>query len=186
MLSKTLVALCLATASATDFKIIFENVGAKDGCSIYFTGAKEGPGVQLYTPVDEDKEEKGLEYFQSFLEAGDKNAQLSKYGSRFVIRTPDSKVGPGFRAAVQVQKGEGDFPFTFIATNIGNEPKGKSIELVHRGKEGPEAKEYLWIDAGQSVHQLTQGTQWNAFELRDVNKIPQIKMIIHTPAKDEL
>ena len=39
---------------------------------------------------------------------------------------------------------------------------------------------------GLSAHQLTQGTQWNPFELRNQVKVSQLKIIIHQPATDEL
>eukprot|EP00656_Telonema_subtile_P023749 TRINITY_DN2533_c0_g1_i1.p1 TRINITY_DN2533_c0_g1~~TRINITY_DN2533_c0_g1_i1.p1 ORF type:complete len:203 (+),score=56.27 TRINITY_DN2533_c0_g1_i1:158-766(+) len=177
----TVLALA-ALASANDFQLVFENTGNRDGISLYWSGVKEGPGAQI--PGS------GLESFQSFLRAGEKDGHLAKYGSRFIIRGKDSKNGPGFRAAVQIQKGElnggPDFPYTLVVTAIGNEVGAKPIELVHRGKKGVDSKEFRWVNPGTRIIHLTHGSDFNAYELRDSDHTPTVKIYIHDTKGDEL
>lgn len=177
-LTLTLLALTAGVA-AKDFHLVFENTGAIDGLSIYWDGVKEGDGVQIPDDLD------GMgSTFQSFLEIADLDGHMAEYGSRFIVRGRDSKSGPGFRAAVQIQKGEIDtnsghtFPYTFIVTNL---MASKPIEMVHRGDKG---KAYIWIDPAESVPQLTEGTDWDAFEIRDDTNTPMLKITVHDPKKD--
>merc|ERR1719424_342455 len=186
----TCVALCLAAcANAKDFKLIFENTGSISGFSLYWTGVKEGNGNQVPDSLG-GIEQGGLEAFQSFLEVGDKAGHMARFGSRFVIRGKDTTSGPGFRAAVQIQKGHekdgSEFPYTFVVTAIGHEDKAKAtVEIVHRGQGGADSKAYRWVEPGHTVGQLTHGSAFNAFELRDAKNSPVVKITLFD-ASDEL
>jgi hypothetical protein len=181
----TLLALTAGVA-ARDFHLVFENTGAIDGLSIYWNGVKEGDGVQIPDKHANSQEADGI--FEDFLEVADEAGHMAKFGSRFVVRGRNSKSGEGFRAAVQIQKGEHQdghtFPYTFIVTNL---MADKHIEMVHRGASatrGGDALAYNWIDPVESFHQLTDGTDLNAFELRDESYTPLLKMTVYDPKKD--
>jgi hypothetical protein len=146
----------------------------------------------LFSPdsLGPDSQQKGLESFQDYLEVGDKGGHMARFGSRFVIRGKDSNAGPGFRAAVQIQKGETvdgqDYPYTFVVTAIGQESSATpSVEIVHRGAGAPDAKEYRWIDPGHTIGQLTHSSAFNAFELRDGTRTPVVKITLFD-VNDEL
>jgi hypothetical protein len=183
MMKFATIALLTLTAgvAAKDFHLILENTGSLSGLSVYWSGIKEGQGSQIPT------ENKGMDTFLSFLEVADLDGQMAKFGSRFVIRGKDSKQGPGFRAAVQIQKGEEanghKYPYSFVITNLAHENGAAPIELVHRG-EAKDTKAYSWIEPSHTVSQLTHGSEWNAFELRDEKNMPVLKITVHDAKGD--
>ena len=162
MKMKLLVLEVLAVlANAQDFKVVFENIGEASGISLYWTGTKEGLGSEM-------PDRGGLESFKNYLQVGDKTGQRTNFGSRFVIRGKDSRSGPGFRAAVQFQKGETQFPYKFVVTAIGEgEDEDPSVELVYHSHTGsdPGEKAREWIAPGQSVARVTHSKNHNHFEI---------------------
>jgi hypothetical protein len=174
------IALLAACVQAKDFKVVFENNGAISGLSLFWTGVKEGLGNEIPTSFTDGEEQGGLESFQNFLEVGDKAGHGARYGSRFVVRGRDSADGPGFRAAIQIQKGgetpEGDFfQYKIVITAI-EEDGEANVEFVHRG--GATGQEYMWIEPGHTIAHLTDGSEHNSFGLRDGNQTPQIQVTI--------
>jgi len=187
MMKLACIVLLAACVQAKDFKIIFENIGAISGLSVYFTGIKEGPGSEIPGSHDSSHHDlpPGLETFQNFLEVGDKAGLVGNLGSRYVVRGRDSKAGPGFRAAIQIQNGRSGVPYKIVFTAIGAaEVTYANVELVHRGEF--DEKEYAWIEPGRSVGHFTQGNEPNAFELRNGNNTAQIKITLFEIDHDEL
>jgi hypothetical protein len=170
------VAVLALCAQAVSIQVVFENIG-QSGISILAGGVKEGPGVE----IADDNE--GKEYFKAFIKKGEKAGEYARLGARFLIRGTDSKKGPGFRAALQIQKGQvlngDDYPYRIVVTNIANEDKARSIELVHRGSEGADSKEYQWIDPGKTLQQVTHGSSFNAFDLRAHDHSPVVKFTLY-------
>jgi hypothetical protein len=194
MMKLACIALLAACVQAKDFKVVFENTGAISGLSLYWTGVKEGLGNEMPTNLsndeDDTEEQGGLESFQNFLGIGDKAGHMARYGSRFVVRGNDSADGPGFRAALQIQKGgetpEGvNFPYKIVITAIGASESDlkANVEFVHRGATG---QEYMWIEPGHTIAHLTHGTQHNSFGLRDSNQTPQMQVTIFEDDEGEL
>ena len=113
-----------------------------------------------------------------------KSGHYAKYGVRFVVRAQTSAIsGPGFRAAVQIQKGEGDdkFPYKIVFQALGTEPKRRAIELQH-GKAGSE--EHIWIEPGHHIAHFT--STGNKFVLRDHERKPVLRVTIWDNKNDEL
>jgi hypothetical protein len=97
---------------------------------------------------------------------------------------------------VQIQKGgedgssEAAYPYTIVVSAIGNEQGAKAVEIVHRGAnpdgaQASETKAYRWIEPGHTVSQLTHGSNFNAFELRNHANEPAVMITLHD-YKEEL
>jgi hypothetical protein len=153
----TMKLLCVATCAKlvacvgdAKFKLIVTNTGIAGGASIYWTGMKEGKGFEL-------PDNPRIETFMSFVEVGESLGSNNKYGSRFLIRGGDSKGGPGFRAQIQIQKGDMGFPYAIIV-----EAMDKAVEIAYRGESGTSSH---MVEPGESARLLAHGFDENSIQL---------------------
>jgi hypothetical protein len=151
-----------------------ENTGTIGGASLYWTGIKEGIGeelpdeayigafvVNMNKVFDSDTFPCFLEEFMEFLDIEEKYGSENFWGSRITIRGRDTKAGPGFRAAVQIQPGSNGFPYAMVVTAI-----GEAVDFRYRGENG--ASSYL-IEPSAHARLLAHGFDENSIELANSN-----------------